>query len=583
MKLTWAPGRGLSVALAGLLGCVRGAPRAAAPTAPEVSVAPPVESVFRERVRSLDEGLGTRGLRRVAVLGQGFLSAEGRRTTALRVESGRCVSIVTLGTTGFRDLDAHLYDPNGDVVVEDVETDTHPTVQLCASEARTLYHVVEAFDGQGAFVALAYEGPRASLDRVVEVVGGAPAMAGTRGAARSDIERRNNTLRDSLARAGFQQTGDPVVVQLSAGERVRLPRPVTPDRCYTLAALSEGNLDDVDLEVIDAAGAVVARSRSAARDAFVQFCPTLATTWFVDAIGVRGGPGGRALLTAYDVDASAAGVTALWLGERLDGSASGLSLDAAQPVLDARRVAAGFTQSVMAASTVNVIAGQVIERAVRVPAGRCVAVTGLGGRGMGRIAVSLYDGAARVAEGDSSGVGAAAVVCSLEALELRARWQPLTGAGAMLLRADASAEAFRPTAALVAGRPYLGRPGDELSLPEGTWSPGETQSFALAGGAVQRVSLRRDADACVRASVTAMRAGVPLRLAARRGDGTLITQNRGESAVALGLCGSDAEEVSLELAVEAPEHVNVSALLRTMRRQQAHTTWSIGSESGQAR
>ncbi len=550
MSAGWRP---WVLASAMALGCMR-APRPLQTTEAVArgTVAPRAEGglgagvspVLRARLDELTEALSRRGLRFQSVLGHGFITHGVQVTTGLEVPAGRCISVVALASGGVRDLDAHLYDPGGDLVVEDVETDAHPTVQLCASARRTLYHVLEAYEGQGVYAIAAFEADRAGLDAVGQVLGGQPATAGSGAAARTDLERRIHEFRDGVAQRGFQGVGDPGAVTFEAPGVARLPFVVTPDRCYTLAGFAEGELSDLDLAVIDSAGDELARDVSPGRDAFLQVCPRVATTLSVEVRARQGR--GRAVVLGYAADAASAGANTLWLGERLDGAVSAQRLEDVVRILDERLQAERFTAPGGLDERVRFVPGQVRELPLRVAPGRCVAVTAAGGPGVGRVRLDVYRDEAWIVRGASQGIGSAAVVCSVDPATLRVRVGPEAGSGEVRVRSHLGAAPYLPQG----GRRMEASPGDGLSLPAGRWEAGPSAVVRVAPAAVHAVEARRAAGQCVRWSLGAHSPGERLVLTARDADGRSLGRSEGMGVVSLVRCGADAEYLRLEASTE---------------------------------
>ncbi len=502
-------------------------------------------TVLRQRLDALAASLAPRGLVLERVVGHGFLTHTASVTTAMEIGPHRCVSIVAFASTGVRDLDAHLFDPSGDLLVEDVETDAHPTVQLCTSEARRVYHVIEAFEGQGAWlIALFAARDRSSLEGVGAVLGGRPGTAGGGGASRSDIERRLGEFRDGIARRGFQVSGDPSRLEFSASGSLRLPLPVTPDRCVTLGAFAEGGIADVDVVVRDPDGEELARDVRPERDGFVQLCPPLATTLSVE-VRARGASG-SVLLQAFAADAaSAGGANGLWLGERLQGSASTRPIEEMARTIDSRARDAGFTDATTGVlgrgETVSLAPGEVREVDLAVPAARCSVVTGVGGRGVGRISLDAYQGDSRVGRGVAHGIGAAIVQCAEAnaASRVRVRVAAEVGGGEVRLWSAMHARRVAPWMA------------ERVSLPDGTWSPlGEPETMSLRTGEVLARPQQRPAGQCRRWALHAGRPWPRVQLTLRTSTGAVLSRAAAEGSAAITRCGPGAEDLRLEADVQ---------------------------------
>lgn len=547
-----------------LFGCARAAaPVASASaqaTAPASGAELPAAPALVARLREIADALGPRGVRLVGVASQGFIAHNGHATTMLEVPAGQCLSVVSLATPGVHDLDAHLFDPSGDMLVEDVETDAHPTVNLCASEARRVFHVIDAYEGQGAYLVAGFVTDRRGLDEVARVVGGHPGTAGATGGARGELERRVTELRDGIARRGFQPTGDPTRFALSAGGRVRAPFPVTPDRCYTFAAFADGALQDVDLAVLDPSGEEVARDVRRERDGVAQLCPIAAVTLSIEAAGVAGS--GNVLLQAWSADAAAiGGANALWLGERTGWSGSAMPLDETVAAGRERLRAMGFTPTARdAEETVRLASGDVITRARTAAAGVCTAVLAAAGRGAGRVALDLHAAeGALVARGAQGEGGALAVACGASATPVQARVGLDAGSGDVRLLGYSA-----PIPAWASGldAATVGEAFAAMWLnPAGRWRPRAAPERVRVGGGARVVrEVERAEGRCVRAALVAGRGTPSLSAVARSADGSRAAHAVADARVMVARCGRDAERLRVEVATEPSTAPEVDAL-----------------------
>lgn len=537
-----------AICLVALAGCARPglASPPVAPTASTASVSPAAN--LAQRLHALRDTLAPRGVEFQGIAAAGFIAHGGHAVTAFDVPAGRCLSVVALASGGVHDLDAQLYDPDGDMLVEDVETDSHPTVQLCADAPRRVFHMIAAYEGNGAYAVGSFLTNREGLDAISRAVGGHPGTAGSAGSARSDLERRVSALRDGIARRGFQPTGDPARLNVGAGGRVRAAFPVTPDRCYTFGAFADGDLADVNAVVLDAAGDEIARDLRGERDALVQVCPRVATTLAFEAQAARGE--GPAVLQAWSADAAAmGGPTALWLGERLSWQGSAGTLDETLREGAARAEAMGLRGASAPDERMTLAAGDVMERARRVAPAGCTAFLAAAGRGAGRVELSLHgpDGAL-VARGEQGLGGALAVSCARgETLSVRVSLE--AGSGEVLLRMLAG-DAPAWTAgldALAVGEVWAAR----WTHPEARWSLRATPSRVRLGGGARPVqTLEHAAGRCVRAVLVAGGAHPALSLALRDGEGRALQRSAGEGRVAIGRCGAAAESLRVELGAD---------------------------------
>lgn len=420
--------------LAGLLAACaspqRGAPRAQpAPERLPVSEPLTVSPALAPRVDALARELRGAGIGAPQVLSAGFLATRLGITTTIRVQPRRCVSVLALGTQGLRDLDAHLFTPEGTLLTEDVQPDAHPTVQVCASSQPLLaYHLLEAYEGQGAYAVFAFESEHDALPRVAQAVGGQPGRAGTVDPTAPPVLRRLSELRDGLGRRGFVAAGEVHRFESSAhGSELRQAFAITPERCYTVAVLASGDSVSADVRVLDADDEELARDVRPERDALVQFCPERQGS--VSALLRLQGAGEVAVqLLAADA-ASLGGANTLWLGERSfwgGGTREASARRAA--VLEAWRAVGATEPRLLGRGTL--LPGGSAEQRFSVDAGRCVAVGAVGGRGVARLELALADSSGRpLAESASASPSPAAVWCATERTELLARARALGTGG----------------------------------------------------------------------------------------------------------------------------------------------------------
>jgi hypothetical protein len=534
-------------------------PAPAAPvTARPAARGEPAEALVA-RIREIEQQAHGAPVRLAGIVAYGFVTHQAAVTTPVDVPENGCLSLVALGSTGLRDLDAHLFDPAGALLVEDVETDPHPTVQLCTTAARRVYHVLDAYEGNGAYAVAAYVSDRAGLAEVARVVGGQPGTAVGTGGERSEIERRMNELRDGIARRGFLPVGGPSRADFAAAGARRVPFPVTPDRCYTFAAVADGEVTDADLIVYDANGEAIARDVRDARDATVQLCPPVAATL---ALEVRASSGpGIVALQGYQADAaSLGGPNALWLGERLAWGARAETLAQTAPAAIARLAATGYVPGADRLGrgvTVTLGPGESREETVVAPAGRCTAVAAFVGRGVAGARVELFDAQGElVARGPQRGGAAVAIVCPPAAETLRAAVSSVTGQGEVIVRTfqNTAQPAWIASVDRVAVSESM---ADAWARVEGQWRAEGTPEKVRVGAGARRVrDVERAAGQCVRWTAAAGR-GLPWVSVVLRGpNGDRVAVGEGEGTAVVTRCGANAERLQLEVRTDpstAPE------------------------------
>lgn len=522
-------------------------PAATGPTLP--TGAPPAaasaDEVLRARVDEVRASVATGSVRFDRVLSRGFLTPHGQATSVVEVGAGECVSVVAVGSAAIRDLDAHLYDPSGDLVVEDVEVDAHPTVQLCATAARRVYHALEAFDGQGAYAVLLFKSDRAGLDAVSRAMGGHPGAA--TGAAGGDaaLERRVTAFRDGIARRGFQGYGDPRPVDLEGAGVAALPLLVSPDRCYTVAAFADDEAGAISLRVLDGDLDEVASDLPGGRDAALQFCPGAEAPLSV-RVERRAGRG-AVVLHAFSADAaSVGGEGALWLGVRRGvGDQQGVAETAA--AAGARLVAAQVAspEAGPPVAPVPLLPGEVRAVPWSIAPGRC--------------GLALAGGAPRVARVDLEAVeevplrvtaalprGSVAVVARCAAaspVSASLRVTAERGSGPVELRTMTfAAPAWSMPSALEATAAALSM----VALADAGLRLAEApRAVAWSAGGAASWAVERSAGRCVRVGLAAG-GDEPVSLTLRDASGAALASEEGAGTVAVRRCGAGAERITVE-------------------------------------
>lgn len=517
--------------------------------------------------------LESQGVHFDGIVASGFITHGTNVTTPIDVPANSCLSIVALASSSIHDLDAHLFSPDGDVVVEDIETDPHPTVQLCATEARRVYHVIETYvseqsssEGHGAYAIGTFRSDRHGLDAVAHVVGGHPGTALSTSTNASDSERRLTELREGIARRGFQPNTDTIRATFAAPGAVRYPSAVVPDRCYTYAALAEGSINDVDISVYDPDGEEIARDIRPERDAFVQLCPAAAETLQVE---VRARPGtGVVLLQSFAADAaSVGGANTLWLGERIAWRASATPLPQSLDQTRTALAAAGFSHPT-APVNFTFAAGESREQRITVEPGHCTAIATVAGRGLGRTALEAHaangDFLARGVFHDAASV---AIVCptAREELQLHLRADVGTGDAALITATGAAPPAWANGADRVAVSEAL---ATQLATVGGGWhGEGSPERVRLGARAVRSREADLLAGTCTRFAVSTG-AGLPLvALTLRGANGNVLAQGGAEGTGIVTRCTDSNEHVRLEMSIDPPGATEYDAFVARYSRR----------------
>ncbi|MBW2461519.1 MAG: hypothetical protein JRH11_07720 [Deltaproteobacteria bacterium] len=392
---TWAPAAGIIAMLSVLPGLT--AACGASPERGVSSAAPAPESAAWQtgsdpvslQMQDFGRRLAQAGWATGGPTGRGFLTARGQETTEITIPRGRCATVVAITSRGIRDLDATLFAPSGDVLAEDVEPDAHPTVQVCAAPDadRRFYYSLTAYEGIGTYLYASFLGPRGGFGAAAAVVGGQPGVASA-GAGEGGRDVRMHGWIEGVARRGFSPEGSPIPVILSNDQRVRVPLGVELGRCYTIIALSGPGLADVDLRILDDAGAEVVIDVSPSADASVQLC-SARTASFAAEVHSAIGRGEAQVAIFSAAEARVGGSSGLWLGERQEGRRTGRDVEDVRRASAAVATAAGWRELTRVAGDLR--SGGASMNRLTLPAGRCSLIVADGGRGIGRLVLRVTD------------------------------------------------------------------------------------------------------------------------------------------------------------------------------------------------
>ncbi len=262
---------------------------------------PAISDALSERLRGLSALLAPQGFRRGETQLSGFLPNGDRCSERLALPARSCVAFVALASAGMIDLDAGLYTREGEVLIEDDNTDARPILTVCTGEsAREIYYTLHAYQGGGAYLVQSFVRPQEASDR------GLPFDAtSTRGAW--------SALANRLKARGFDEQGVPVSLALAQKGELRVALAVEVGHCYAFVADVEGTLEDGALKVIELSGRELARGVHDGGPLSLQFCAERTQDL---ALIISGQVGGSLLLSRFVArEQNVGGARALWLGE----------------------------------------------------------------------------------------------------------------------------------------------------------------------------------------------------------------------------------------------------------------------------
>lgn len=463
--------------------------------------------------------------------GRGFLLEGDSASHEVELPSAACVTIITIGSVGVRDIDTQLWAAEGTILSTDDEPDPHPIVQTCADAGGgRAYLAIKMFAGTGAYRYLALRSERAVMSRAIALVRG----GGPRPPAASRIDQRLGARLTELEARGFTGRAEPVSLTLGVAETVRLPLPVERGGCYTMVAVGGDGISELDVTLTDDDDVEVASDAATGGEALVQLCVDTEEVLTAEVRATTGSGDVRFVVLGATSEA-VGGPGRLWLGARRDRPGE-------VPVT--RAVATAEEHLRRGGATVRPTGAPIRlqQRGIHsssVPArtGSCLAVVAAGGRGLGRLRLSAFD-----AQGDPLGdpvVGvawASTRLCPARAGDVRLDVEAIRGWGDVaLVVAD---EALSPHAR--GARPLLA--GRIQSLAGDATADGWTIAGAPTTGHVPSGGLRQHPGAttarCVRWAAAADGPETELHLQLLDRSGNRLSSDRSRGGVAwIDLCG----------------------------------------------
>lgn len=227
-----------------------------------------------------------------------FLLAGDRRTYSYRLPQDGCLGFLAVGHRQVQHLGLAIYAPSGRVLVHDQARDAHAYARFCGQAGRSFEIEVRMLDGEGEFHMLPLWNAPPWLEALE------PIMASC---------MHTGDPRPELIDVGPEPLGPPIDVELSAvskrlgalgykleggmlfgglPERTREVRRVILDsgQCYALAAVGDGDVEDIDLRLLAIAesASLIAADVTRRRDAVVKVCPEQSGTYVLDVRMYRG-------------------------------------------------------------------------------------------------------------------------------------------------------------------------------------------------------------------------------------------------------------------------------------------------------
>lgn len=227
-----------------------------------------------------------------------FLLPGDHRTYSFSLPEDGCLGFLVVGHRQVQHLGLRIHAPNGRLLAHDQARGAHAYTRFCGKGGRRFVVEVRMLDGEGEFNLMRLWNAPPALDALDAIM--ASCM-------------HTGDPRPELIDVGPEPLGPPLDVELSAvskrlsalgyeleggvlfgglPERRREVRRVVLDsgHCYALAAVGDGDVEDIDLRLLAVAdsASLVAADVTRRRDAIVKVCPEQTGSYVLDVRMYRG-------------------------------------------------------------------------------------------------------------------------------------------------------------------------------------------------------------------------------------------------------------------------------------------------------
>jgi hypothetical protein len=346
--------------------------------APQVQTAQ-VDPATNQRIAAAEAQLTAQRFRRV--YGPiGLVLAQGQtRQFPATLEAGSCYAFASFGGSGATDTDITLVDGSGNELVRDVATAADGMIQYCPTAAGAYNLVVKMYAGNGPLFTMAYQ-------QGAQTAGPPTQVVATTSTATAGLEENFRLLDGDMHARGYESMGDAQRGELATAAVRDFPIELEGGKCYALLAVGDNGVRDLDLLLLDAAGATIDRDVEQNPRPIVRVCPTRSGSFRMQVKMFAGE--GNFVYGAYRWPRGTRGPFGLagLMYVRLAEVTQLLSVEGFQPDADFTPERGTFRRE-----------SEEHTHPIALQAGRCYSVLVVGGDGVNDIDASLLQGTTTVA------------------------------------------------------------------------------------------------------------------------------------------------------------------------------------------
>jgi hypothetical protein len=227
-----------------------------------------------------------------------FMLTGDERSYEYALPEDGCLGFLAVGHRQVQHLGLSLFAPSGRLLAQDEGRDAHAYARFCGEGGRRFVVDVHMIDGQGEFQLVPLWNAPAALEALEPIM----ASCMSTGTARPDpvdvgpepagppIDVELLSVTRQLESLGYRLEGS--VLSGGLPERRREVRRLMLDggQCYALAAIGDGDVEDIDMRLLSIAdnASLVASDVTRRRDAVLKVCPEHAGVYVLDVRMYRG-------------------------------------------------------------------------------------------------------------------------------------------------------------------------------------------------------------------------------------------------------------------------------------------------------